>query len=94
MINSLLSCTSPPDLSMSRYCDPDVDDKAQEAGELQASSPGAAADKWAEADQTIVDAAPIVPVAIQGYAQFVSQRVGNFQFNAQYYWIVTQSWVK
>jgi peptide/nickel transport system substrate-binding protein len=25
---------------------------------------------------------------------FLSKRVGNFKFNAQYYWVVTQSWVK
>ena len=61
---------------------------------LKASSPGAAADKWAEADQAIVDASPIVPVAILGYAQFVSQRVGNFQSHPFWGPMYGQMWVR
>ena len=26
--------------------------------------------------------------------ELASKRLGNFQFNSQYYWMVTQSWVK
>ena len=49
---------------------------------------------WAEIDQAVMEKAPAVPLFTPKHVDFVSKRVGNFQFNAQYYWIVTQSWVK
>ena len=30
----------------------------------------------------------------EGVKSYAEKRVGNFKFNAQYYWVVTQSWVK
>ena len=28
------------------------------------------------------------------HLDFVSKRLGNFQFNSQFYWMIAQSWVK
>ncbi len=34
------------------------------------------------------------PLFTPKHIDFVSKRLGNFQFNAQFYWMVTQSWVQ
>ena len=41
-----------------------------------------------------MDKAPAVPLFTPKRVDFLSKRVGNFKFNAQYYWVVTQSWVQ
>jgi hypothetical protein len=66
MINVLFSCRSPSAFRLSQYCNHSVDTLARDAGDLQATSPVAAADKWAEADRAIVKASPVVPIAILG----------------------------
>jgi peptide/nickel transport system substrate-binding protein len=94
MISLLLSCASPPPLALARYCKHAVDAKAHHAEEPQATSPNAAAAEWAAADRTITDAAPIVPIAVLGYAHLVSDRVGNFQAHPQWGPIYDQMWVR
>jgi ABC-type transport system substrate-binding protein/class 3 adenylate cyclase len=94
MISILLSCTSPPGLSLSHYCSRVLDAKTHRAEELQATSPSAAAAEWAKADGAVTDAAPIVPIAVLGYAHLVSDRVGNFQAHAQWGPIYDQMWVR
>jgi peptide/nickel transport system substrate-binding protein len=42
----------------------------------------------------VTDAAPAAPLFTPKHIDFVSKRLGNFQFNAQFYWMVTQSWVQ
>ena len=49
---------------------------------------------WAEIDKAVMEKSPGVPLFNPKHVDFVSKRVGNFLFNAQYYWIITQSWVK
>ena len=49
---------------------------------------------WAQIDKATMEQAPAVPLFTPKHVDFLSKRVGNFKFNAQYYWVVTQSWVK
>jgi peptide/nickel transport system substrate-binding protein len=49
---------------------------------------------WAEIDKAVTDKAPAAGLFTPKHLDFVSKRLGNFQFNSQYYWMVTQSWVK
>ena len=49
---------------------------------------------WAEVDKMVTDKAPAAPLFTPKHIDFVSKRLGNFQFNAQFYWMVTQSWVQ
>ena len=48
----------------------------------------------AEIDKAVTDKAAAAALFTPKHLDFVSKRVGNFQFNSQYYWMVTQSWVK
>ena len=54
----------------------------------------AANKKWAEIDRAVTDAAPAAILFTPKHVDFISKRVGNFQFNGQYYWVITQSWVQ
>jgi len=49
---------------------------------------------WADIDKEVTDLAPLAVLFTPKHLDFVSKRLGNFQFNQQFYWIVTQSWVK
>jgi peptide/nickel transport system substrate-binding protein len=49
---------------------------------------------WAEIDKQVTDKSAAAALFTPKHLDFVSKRLGNFQFNSQYYWMVTQSWVK
>ncbi len=49
---------------------------------------------WAEVDKEVTDKAPMAAMFTPKHVDFVSKRLGNFQFNAQFYWMVSQSWVQ
>ena len=49
---------------------------------------------WTQIDRKMTDAAPWAPLFNPKHIDFVSERLGNFIFNAQFYWMVSQSWVK
>ena len=71
-----------------------IDAKMKEALAAGVTDQAAANKMWAEIDKAVMEQAPAVPLFTPKHVDFVSKRVGNFQFNAQYYWMVTQSWVK
>ena len=51
----------------------------------------------AEQETLVADLRDVVtaaPLFTPKHIDFVSKRLGNFQFNAQFYWMVTQSWVQ
>ena len=58
--------------------------KMQAALELGVTDPAAADKLWAEIDKAVMAKAPAVPLFTPKHVDFVSKRVGNFQFNSQY----------
>jgi len=44
--------------------------------------------------RTGADKAAAAALFTPKHIDFVSKRLGNFQFNSQFYWMVTQSWVQ
>jgi peptide/nickel transport system substrate-binding protein len=74
-------------------CDPKLDALVQQARDLQATDPSAAADKWAEADRMVVDLALWAPLLNEG-SDFVSARVRNYQYNLSYGVLLDQMWVQ
>ena len=76
------------------FCDKEIDAKMKAALKLAVTDAAGANKMWAEIDKAVMEKSPAVPLFNPKHVDFVSKRVGNFQFNAQYYWIVTQSWVK
>jgi peptide/nickel transport system substrate-binding protein len=77
-----------------RFCDPRIDAMINRATQMQADDPAAAGALWAEIDRAIVKGAPYLwlvnPVAVE----FVSERVGNYQWSLQSGSLLNQLWVR
>jgi peptide/nickel transport system substrate-binding protein len=81
-------------VNIAGFCDKEINDKMLKALELGVTDPDAANKMWAEIDKAVTDKAPAVAMFTPKHVDFVSKRLGNFLFNAQYYWMITQSWVQ
>jgi len=98
-LNILFGCASftpgsDSSINISGFCDKGIQAKMDAALALAVTDPDGANKQWAEIDKAVVDAAAAVPLFTPKHVDFVSKRLGNFQFNSQYYWMVSQSWVK
>ncbi len=98
-LNILFGCSSftpgsDSSINISGFCDKDIDAKMKAALALGVTDPEAANKMWAEIDRAVVDLAPIAALFTPRHVDFTSKRVGNFQFNSQFYWMITQSWVQ
>ncbi|MBA2264597.1 MAG: ABC transporter substrate-binding protein, partial [Chloroflexi bacterium] len=78
---------------LTNNCDPTLDARMTEAGQLQATDAAAAAERWAEIDRAVVDLALWAPLFNEG-TDFVSARVGNYQFHPAYFVLLDQLWVR
>ena len=81
-------------VNIAGFCDKDINDKMKAALALGVTDSEAANKMWAEIDRAVTDKAPAAGLFTPKHIDFVSKRVGNFQFNSQYYWMVSQSWVQ
>jgi peptide/nickel transport system substrate-binding protein len=95
----LLSCDSfhpgsDSSVNIAGFCDKELDAQMKKALELGITDQEAALKLWTEIDKKMVDAAPWAPLFNPKHIDFVSERLGNFLFNAQFYWMISQSWVK
>ena len=79
--------------NISEFCDQSLDRKAAQAAALQLTDPIAAADAWAKVDRALVNSAPLVPLYTPVRADFVSRRVGNYQYNGQFGALLDQLWL-
>ncbi|MFT3987780.1 ABC transporter substrate-binding protein [Aestuariivirga sp.] len=98
-LNILFGCASftpgsDSSINISGFCDKGIQAKMDAALALAVTDPDGANKMWAEIDKAVVDSAAAVPLFTPKHVDFVSKRLGNFQFNSQYYWMVSQSWVK
>ncbi|QKC83867.1 ABC transporter substrate-binding protein [Mesorhizobium sp. NZP2077] len=98
-LNILFSCASfregsDASINIAGFCDKDIDAKMQKALDLGVTDQTAADKMWAEIDRQITDKAPAVGLFTPKRLDFVSKRVGNFKFNRQFNWMITQSWVQ
>ena len=98
-LNILFGCASftpgsDSSINIAGFCDKDIQARMDEALLLGVTDPEAANLMWAEIDRAVTDAAPMAALFTPKRIDFVSKRLGNFQFNAQYYWMITQSWVQ
>jgi peptide/nickel transport system substrate-binding protein len=99
-LNILFGCDSfhpgsDSSVNISGFCDKDgVDAQMKKALALAVTDQVGANKLWAQIDKATMEQAPAVPLFTPKHVDFLSKRVGNFKFNAQYYWVVTQSWVK
>jgi peptide/nickel transport system substrate-binding protein len=86
--------TASPNLS--EFCDPQIDALTKQAMSLQGTDPDAADAKWAEIDRLVTDAAPLVQLFTANKLDFVSKRVGNYQYSPSVTgnFLFTQAWVQ
>jgi peptide/nickel transport system substrate-binding protein len=98
-INVLLSCASfhkgsDSSINIAGFCDKDIDSQMQDALKLGQTDQQAANAKWTQIDQAIMKKSPLVPVITPKLVDFLSKRVGNYQFSKQFYMLVGQLWVQ
>ena len=75
------------------FCDRRIDRKIARARALQQTDVRAANALWARIDRDLTDQAPWLFLYNRKQADFVSSRVGNFQYNLRYGILLDQFWV-
>lgn len=78
---------------LSNYCDPDLDAMVAKARDLAAADPAASAGAWATVDRKVIDLALWAPVLNEGN-DFVSARLGDYQFSPAWGFLLDQAWVQ
>jgi YVTN family beta-propeller protein len=78
---------------VSHFCDAEFDAAYHHALELQTTDRAAAMTEWAALDRRAVDLALLAPLVNAG-ADFVSERVGNYQYSPPYEALFDQMWVQ
>jgi peptide/nickel transport system substrate-binding protein len=86
--------TASPNLS--GFCDKGIQAQTDKALALQATDIDAANTLWAQVDHATTDAAPAVELFVANKLDFVSARVGNFQFSPSVVgrFLIDQAWVQ
>ncbi len=77
-----------------RFCDPGVERTIERALDVVSTDPQAANDLWGKIDRMVTDRAPYVPLMNPRRVDYVSARVGNYQFNPQLGTLFDQLWVR
>ena len=95
-IQPLFSCESAPPngANYTHFCDRRLDRKIDDAVELEQTNLAAANRRWVELDREITNKALIVPLYNVYGEDFVSKRVGNYQYNPQLGTLLSQMWVR
>jgi YVTN family beta-propeller protein len=88
----LFTCGGDP-IGVITFCDEAFDAAYRHALELQTTDRAAAVAEWAALDHRAVDLALIAPLVNPG-ADFVSERVGNYQYSPAYFALFDQMWVQ
>ncbi|HLF68222.1 MAG TPA: ABC transporter substrate-binding protein, partial [Gaiellaceae bacterium] len=77
------------------FCDRRVDAQIARALELEATDQAVAAVAlWRRIERDIVDLAPWVPLFTPAGVDVVSERVGNYQYNPEWWTLLDQIWVR
>nr|MBA3736932.1 ABC transporter substrate-binding protein [Actinomycetota bacterium] len=81
-------------LNAPQFCDRAIDRRIHRSLELQPTDPAAANALWSRIDRELVDKAPLVPLVNPKQVDFLSRRVGNYQYNPQWGVLLDQLWVR
>jgi peptide/nickel transport system substrate-binding protein len=92
-ITNRFTCDAPFSPS-ARFCEPRIDEMIDRATQMQLDDPAAAGALWAEIDREIVDQAPYLWLASTNGVEFVSERLGNYQYSPQWGVLLNQLWVR
>jgi peptide/nickel transport system substrate-binding protein len=97
-LNVLLGCgsihpNSDASPNIAAFCDKSIQAQMTQA-EGMGSNPSAANSIWQKVDHEVTDQAPWVDLFNPKQIDFLSKRVGNYQWNPQWYILIDQLWVK
>jgi YVTN family beta-propeller protein len=76
------------------FCNRRIDAQIDRASATQAHDPPAANLLWQQVERDILAEAPVVPTSNPRTVDFVSKRVGNYQYNPRWGFLIAQAWVK
>ena len=76
------------------FCDRRIDTEIDQALEQQVADPQAANELWQKVERRLVDQAPWLTLFTPTTINFVSSRVGNYQYHPQYGVLLSQLWVR
>src|SRR5690242_19609197 len=98
-LNVLLGCGSihpgsDASPNIAAFCDQAIQAKMTQASNMQLTNLQGANDLWAEVDHAVTDQAPWVDLYNPKQIDFLSKRVGNYQWNPQWYILIDQLWVQ
>jgi YVTN family beta-propeller protein len=99
-IPPLLSCAafvpaSPGDnTNYAGFCDRSIDARMTRAAAAQVHDPAVATALWQQVEEALLARAPIVPSYNRSNVDFISKRVGNYQYSPQWGILVDQLWVR
>jgi peptide/nickel transport system substrate-binding protein len=98
-LNVLFGCDSfrpgsDTSINIAGFCDKSIQALMGKAGALGATDATGADKLWAQVDKKVTDASAAAVLFAPKNTDFVSKRVGNFIFSAQYYMLLDQAWVQ
>lgn len=98
-LNVLFGCDSfhpesDASVNIAGFCDKTIDGKIKHAQATSITDLDAANKEWTQIDKDVTDAAPAAVLFTPKHVDFLSKRVGNFVFNAQYQWNIGLAWVQ
>jgi YVTN family beta-propeller protein len=85
---------SPGNANGSEFCDHTLDVQIQNALAAESDNSPDATARWAQADRTVTGQAPTVPLTTPSEIDFVSTRVGDYQYSFQDGILLDQLWVR
>ena len=96
---SVFSCAAflpgnPDNQNRTEFCDPGIDRQMRRAQAEQLSDPTGSRARWQRVDREITDAAPWVPLMVTKDVNFLSKRVGNYQYSPEMGMLIDQLWVR
>jgi len=98
-LHVLLSCASftpgsDSSINIAGFCNKKIDAQMDQALVTERTSMDQANTMWAQVDKDVMTQAPVAPLLTPKLIDFVSKRVGNYQFSKQFYMLVSQLWVQ
>ena len=81
-------------LNWAEFCDPRFDATVRRALAADAATLPAATRLWTQADRQFTDQAPMVSLVTPSTIDFVSHRVGNYEYNPEWGALLDQMWVR
>ena len=85
---------TPNNSNISEFCDRSIDAQMVRAAAAQVQEPAAATPLWQDVERSLLAQAPVVPTVNRRAVDFVSERIGNYQYSPQWGALLDQLWVK